>query len=181
MRLAVMLALVPPFAVCDVYSDATCHDKSYVRFFTYLGPLLFLGSKPARDLFLWAELLYFLRYDPRCCAQLPPRMAFVVHVVFRPVSASGVLGTGSFGSRNRLRSASLLIGSVSVDAGGESLLLCSGAMCQSAQFRFILFARRMEGTPISPDPLRATMVAAGVLVPPSAVYIQFEGFSLSLP
>ncbi|APD47654.1 MULTISPECIES: NAD(P)H-quinone oxidoreductase subunit 5 [Synechococcaceae] len=195
---AVMLALVTTIAVLVmVYSDGyMAHDKSYVRFFTYLAlfssSMLGLVISPnLLEIYVFWELVgmssYLLIgfwYD-RDGAANAAQKAFVVNRVGDFGLLLGILGlfwaTGSFGFEDiglRLSQA-LADGSVSHPAAVIlCLLVFMGPMAKSAQFPLhVWLPDAMEGpTPISALIHAATMVAAGVFLVArlQPIYIQFE-------
>ncbi|NQV10475.1 MAG: NAD(P)H-quinone oxidoreductase subunit 5 [Cyanobacteria bacterium] len=195
---AVMLALVTTIALLVmVYSDGyMAHDKSYVRFFTYLAlfssSMLGLVISPnLLEIYVFWELVgmssYLLIgfwYD-RDGAANAAQKAFVVNRVGDFGLLLGILGlfwaTGSFGFEEiglRLSEA-LADGSVSHPAAVIlCLLVFMGPMAKSAQFPLhVWLPDAMEGpTPISALIHAATMVAAGVFLVArlQPIYIQFE-------
>ena len=183
---AVMLALVTTIAVLVmVYSHGyMAHDKSYVRFFTYLAlfssSMLGLVISPnLLEIYVFWELVgmcsYLLVgfwYDREGAAHAAQK-AFVVNRVGDFGLLLGILGlfwaTGSFdfeGIATGL-SAAMADGRVS---GWAATALClfvfMGPMAKSAQFPLhVWLPDAMEGpTPISALIHAATMVAAGVFL-----------------
>jgi len=183
---AVMLALVTTIALLVmVYSDGyMAHDKSYVRFFTYLAlfssSMLGLVISPnLLEIYVFWELVGMCSYllvgfwYDRDGAANAAQKAFVVNRVGDFGLLLGVLGlfwaTGSFGFEeigSRLQQA-VASGSLS---NGVAVILCllvfMGPMAKSAQFPLhVWLPDAMEGpTPISALIHAATMVAAGVFL-----------------
>jgi NAD(P)H-quinone oxidoreductase subunit 5 len=183
---AVMLALVTTIALLVmVYSDGyMAHDKSYVRFFTYLAlfssSMLGLVISPnLLEIYVFWELVGMCSYllvgfwYDRDGAANAAQKAFVVNRVGDFGLLLGILGlfwaTGSFGFEeigSRLQEA-VAGGTLS---NGVAVLLCllvfMGPMAKSAQFPLhVWLPDAMEGpTPISALIHAATMVAAGVFL-----------------
>jgi len=183
---AVMLALVTTIALLVmVYSDGyMAHDKSYVRFFTYLAlfssSMLGLVISPnLLEIYVFWELVGMCSYllvgfwYDRDGAANAAQKAFVVNRVGDFGLLLGILGlfwaTGSFGFEEigtRLQEA-VAGGSLS---NGVAVILCllvfMGPMAKSAQFPLhVWLPDAMEGpTPISALIHAATMVAAGVFL-----------------
>jgi len=183
---AVMLALVTTIALLVmVYSDGyMAHDKSYVRFFTYLAlfssSMLGLVISPnLLEIYVFWELVGMCSYllvgfwYDRDGAANAAQKAFVVNRVGDFGLLLGILGlfwaTGSFGFEeigSRLQEA-VASGTLS---NGVAVLLCllvfMGPMAKSAQFPLhVWLPDAMEGpTPISALIHAATMVAAGVFL-----------------
>ncbi|MCP9772546.1 NAD(P)H-quinone oxidoreductase subunit 5 [Synechococcus sp. Tobar12-5m-g] len=195
---AVMLALVTTIALLVmVYSDGyMAHDKSYVRFFTYLAlfssSMLGLVISPnLLEIYVFWELVGMCSYllvgfwYDRDGAANAAQKAFVVNRVGDFGLLLGILGlfwaTGSFGFEEiglRLGEA-LNNGSVSHPAAVIlCLLVFMGPMAKSAQFPLhVWLPDAMEGpTPISALIHAATMVAAGVFLVArlQPIYIQFD-------
>ena len=195
---AVMLALVTTIALLVmVYSDGyMAHDKSYVRFFTYLAlfssSMLGLVISPnLLEIYVFWELVGMCSYllvgfwYDRDGAANAAQKAFIVNRVGDFGLLLGILGlfwaTGSFGFEEigtRLSEA-LSNGSVSHTAAVIlCLLVFMGPMAKSAQFPLhVWLPDAMEGpTPISALIHAATMVAAGVFLVArlQPIYIQFE-------
>ena len=195
---AVMLALVTTIALLVmVYSDGyMAHDKSYVRFFTYLAlfssSMLGLVISPnLLEIYVFWELVGMCSYllvgfwYDRDGAANAAQKAFIVNRVGDFGLLLGILGlfwaTGSFGFEEigtRLNEA-LSNGSVSHTAAVIlCLLVFMGPMAKSAQFPLhVWLPDAMEGpTPISALIHAATMVAAGVFLVArlQPIYIQFE-------
>ncbi|MCP9916489.1 NAD(P)H-quinone oxidoreductase subunit 5 [Cyanobium sp. ATX 6F1] len=194
---AVMLALVTTIALLVmVYSDGyMAHDKSYVRFFTYLAlfssSMLGLVLSPnLLEIYVFWELVgmcsYLLVgfwYDREGAANAAQK-AFIVNRVGDFGLLLGILGlfwaTGSFGFEEiaaRL-SEGLANGSIThVAAVILCLLVFMGPMAKSAQFPLhVWLPDAMEGpTPISALIHAATMVAAGVFLVArlQPIYLQF--------
>jgi NAD(P)H-quinone oxidoreductase subunit 5 len=183
---AVMLALVTTIALLVmVYSDGyMAHDKSYVRFFTYLAlfssSMLGLVISPnLLEIYVFWELVGMCSYllvgfwYDRDGAANAAQKAFVVNRVGDFGLLLGILGlfwaTGSFGFEeigSRLQEV-VAGGTLS---NGVAVLLCllvfMGPMAKSAQFPLhVWLPDAMEGpTPISALIHAATMVAAGVFL-----------------
>jgi NAD(P)H-quinone oxidoreductase subunit 5 len=183
---AVMLSLVTTIALLVmVYSDGyMAHDKSYVRFFTYLAlfssSMLGLVISPnLLEIYVFWELVGMCSYllvgfwYDRDGAANAAQKAFVVNRVGDFGLLLGILGlfwaTGSFGFEeigSRLQEA-VAGGTLS---NGVAVLLCllvfMGPMAKSAQFPLhVWLPDAMEGpTPISALIHAATMVAAGVFL-----------------
>ena len=183
---AVMLALVTTIALLVmVYSDGyMAHDRSYVRFFTYLAlfssSMLGLVISPnLLEIYVFWELVGMCSYllvgfwYDRDGAANAAQKAFVTNRVGDFGLLLGILGlfwaTGSFGFEEigvRLQDA-VAGGSVS---NGVAVILCllvfMGPMAKSAQFPLhVWLPDAMEGpTPISALIHAATMVAAGVFL-----------------
>ncbi|MEI8251240.1 MAG: NAD(P)H-quinone oxidoreductase subunit 5 [Synechococcus sp. ELA057] len=183
---AVMLSLVTTIALLVmVYSHGyMAHDKSYVRFFTYLAlfssSMLGLVISPnLLEIYVFWELVGMCSYllvgfwYDRDGAAHAAQKAFVVNRVGDFGLLLGILGlfwaTGSFGFEEigaRLQDA-VAGGSIS---NGVAVLLCllvfMGPMAKSAQFPLhVWLPDAMEGpTPISALIHAATMVAAGVFL-----------------
>ncbi|MCT0198124.1 NAD(P)H-quinone oxidoreductase subunit 5 [Synechococcus sp. CS-1325] len=195
---AVMLALVTTIALLVmVYSDGyMAHDKSYVRFFTYLAlfssSMLGLVISPnLLEIYVFWELVGMCSYllvgfwYDRDGAANAAQKAFIVNRVGDFGLLLGILGlfwaTGSFGFEEigvRLSEA-LSNGSVSHTAAVIlCLLVFMGPMAKSAQFPLhVWLPDAMEGpTPISALIHAATMVAAGVFLVArlQPIYIQFD-------
>lgn len=194
---AVMLALVTTIALLVmVYSDGyMAHDKSYVRFFTYLAlfssSMLGLVLSPnLLEIYVFWELVgmcsYLLVgfwYDREGAANAAQK-AFIVNRVGDFGLLLGILGlfwaTGSFSFEEiaaRL-SEGLANGSIThVAAVILCLLVFMGPMAKSAQFPLhVWLPDAMEGpTPISALIHAATMVAAGVFLVArlQPIYLQF--------
>ncbi|MFM7267938.1 MAG: NAD(P)H-quinone oxidoreductase subunit 5 [Cyanobium sp.] len=183
---AVMLALVTTIALLVmVYSDGyMAHDKSYVRFFTYLAlfssSMLGLVISPnLLEIYVFWELVGMCSYllvgfwYDRDGAANAAQKAFVVNRVGDFGLLLGILGlfwaTGSFGFEEigaRLQQA-VAGGSLSnTVAVVLCLLVFMGPMAKSAQFPLhVWLPDAMEGpTPISALIHAATMVAAGVFL-----------------
>ena len=183
---AVMLALVTTVALLVmIYSHGyMAHDKSYVRFFTYLAifssSMLGLVVSPnLLEIYVFWELVgmssYLLVgfwYD-RDGAAHAAQKAFVVNRVGDFGLLLGILGlfwaTGSFGFQGIADGLSAAVSS-GVVPGWAALALCllvfMGPMAKSAQFPLhVWLPDAMEGpTPISALIHAATMVAAGVFL-----------------
>ena len=183
---AVMLALVTTVALLVmIYSHGyMAHDKSYVRFFTYLAifssSMLGLVVSPnLLEIYVFWELVgmssYLLVgfwYD-RDGAAHAAQKAFVVNRVGDFGLLLGILGlfwaTGSFGFQGIADGLSAGVSS-GVVPGWAALTLClfvfMGPMAKSAQFPLhVWLPDAMEGpTPISALIHAATMVAAGVFL-----------------
>ncbi len=183
---AVMLALVTTIAVLVmVYSHGyMAHDKSYVRFFTYLAlfsssMLALIISPNLLEIYVFWELVGMCSYllvgfwYDRDGAAHAAQKAFVVNRVGDFGLLLGILGlfwaTGSFdfeGIATGL-SAAMADGRVSGWAATAlCLLVFMGPMAKSAQFPLhVWLPDAMEGpTPISALIHAATMVAAGVFL-----------------
>ena len=183
---AVMLSLVTTIALLVmVYSDGyMAHDKSYVRFFTYLAlfssSMLGLVISPnLLEIYVFWELVGMCSYllvgfwYDRDGAANAAQKAFVVNRVGDFGLLLGILGlfwaTGSFGFEEigtRLQQA-VAGGSLSnTVAVILCLLVFMGPMAKSAQFPLhVWLPDAMEGpTPISALIHAATMVAAGVFL-----------------
>ncbi len=203
---SVMLALVTTIALLVMlYSHGyMAHDKSYVRFFTYLAlftssMLGLIVSPNLLEIYVFWELVgmcsYLLVgfwYDREGAAHAAQK-AFIVNRVGDFGLLLGILGlfwaTGSFdfeGIADGL-SAALSDGTVPLWA---ALVLCllvfMGPMAKSAQFPLhVWLPDAMEGpTPISALIHAATMVAAGVFLVArlQPIYSQFPsvGFVIAL-
>ena len=183
---AVMLALVTTVALLVmIYSHGyMAHDKSYVRFFTYLAifssSMLGLVVSPnLLEIYVFWELVgmssYLLVgfwYD-RDGAAHAAQKAFVVNRVGDFGLLLGILGlfwaTGSFDFQGIADGLSAGVSS-GIVPGWAALLLClfvfMGPMAKSAQFPLhVWLPDAMEGpTPISALIHAATMVAAGVFL-----------------
>ncbi|KZR86179.1 NAD(P)H-quinone oxidoreductase subunit 5 [Synechococcus sp. MIT S9504] len=183
---AVMLALVTTVALLVmIYSHGyMAHDKSYVRFFTYLAifssSMLGLVVSPnLLEIYVFWELVgmssYLLVgfwYD-RDGAAHAAQKAFVVNRVGDFGLLLGILGlfwaTGSFDFQGIADGLSTGVSS-GIVPGWAALLLClfvfMGPMAKSAQFPLhVWLPDAMEGpTPISALIHAATMVAAGVFL-----------------
>nr|YP_002048970.1 NADH dehydrogenase subunit L [Paulinella chromatophora]B1X491.1 RecName: Full=NAD(P)H-quinone oxidoreductase subunit 5, organellar chromatophore 1; AltName: Full=NAD(P)H dehydrogenase subunit 5 1; AltName: Full=NADH-plastoquinone oxidoreductase subunit 5 1 [Paulinella chromatophora]ACB42760.1 NADH dehydrogenase subunit L [Paulinella chromatophora] len=183
---ATMLALVSTVAILVmVYSDGyMSHDKSYVRFFTYLGlftssMLALILSPNLLEIYVFWELVgmcsylligfWYEREDAANAAQ----KAFVVNRVGDFGFLLGILGlfwaTNSFDFQivATKMAASISDGSIPHWAAiALCLLLFMGPMAKSAQFPLhVWLPDAMEGpTPISALIHAATMVAAGVFL-----------------
>ncbi|MCP9849929.1 NAD(P)H-quinone oxidoreductase subunit 5 [Cyanobium sp. Morenito 9A2] len=194
---AVMLALVTTIALLVmVYSDGyMAHDKSYVRFFTYLAlfssSMLGLVLSPnLLEIYVFWELVgmcsYLLVgfwYDREGAANAAQK-AFIVNRVGDFGLLLGILGlfwaTGSFGFEEigaRLGEG-LASGTITHAAAVIlCLLVFMGPMAKSAQFPLhVWLPDAMEGpTPISALIHAATMVAAGVFLVArlQPIYLQF--------
>ena len=183
---AVMLSLVTTVALLVmIYSHGyMAHDKSYVRFFTYLAifssSMLGLVVSPnLLEIYVFWELVgmssYLLVgfwYD-RDGAAHAAQKAFVVNRVGDFGLLLGILGlfwaTGSFDFQGIADGLSAGVSS-GIVPGWAALLLClfvfMGPMAKSAQFPLhVWLPDAMEGpTPISALIHAATMVAAGVFL-----------------
>jgi len=199
---AVMLALVTTIALLVMlYSHGyMAHDKSYVRFFTYLAlfssSMLGLVLSPnLLEIYVFWELVgmssYLLIgfwYD-RDGAAHAAQKAFVVNRVGDFGLLLGILGlfwaTGSFDFQGIADGLSAAISS-GVVPGWAALALClfvfMGPMAKSAQFPLhVWLPDAMEGpTPISALIHAATMVAAGVFLVArlEPLYAQFPSVGL---
>ena len=199
---SVMLALVTTIALLVlIYSHGyMAHDKSYVRFFTYLAlfssSMLGLVISPnLLEIYVFWELVGMCSYllvgfwYDRDGAAHAAQKAFIVNRVGDFGLLLGILGlfwaTGSFDFQGIADGLSAAISNGSVP-GWAALALCllvfMGPMAKSAQFPLhVWLPDAMEGpTPISALIHAATMVAAGVFLVArlEPLYSQFPSVGL---
>ena len=199
---SVMLALVTTIALLVlIYSHGyMAHDKSYVRFFTYLAlfssSMLGLVISPnLLEIYVFWELVGMCSYllvgfwYDRDGAAHAAQKAFIVNRVGDFGLLLGILGlfwaTGSFDFQGIADGLAAAISNGSVP-GWAALALClfvfMGPMAKSAQFPLhVWLPDAMEGpTPISALIHAATMVAAGVFLVArlEPLYAQFPSVGL---
>ena len=199
---SVMLALVTTIALLVlIYSHGyMAHDKSYVRFFTYLAlfssSMLGLVISPnLLEIYVFWELVGMCSYllvgfwYDRDGAAHAAQKAFIVNRVGDFGLLLGILGlfwaTGSFDFQGIADGLQRSISSGGVP-GWAALALCllvfMGPMAKSAQFPLhVWLPDAMEGpTPISALIHAATMVAAGVFLVArlEPLYAQFPSVGL---
>ena len=199
---SVMLALVTTIALLVlIYSHGyMAHDKSYVRFFTYLAlfssSMLGLVISPnLLEIYVFWELVGMCSYllvgfwYDRDGAAHAAQKAFIVNRVGDFGLLLGILGlfwaTGSFDFQGIADGLQRAMGSGGVP-GWAALALCllvfMGPMAKSAQFPLhVWLPDAMEGpTPISALIHAATMVAAGVFLVArlEPLYAQFPSVGL---
>ncbi|MEB3158732.1 MAG: NAD(P)H-quinone oxidoreductase subunit 5 [Synechococcus sp.] len=199
---SVMLALVTTIALLVlIYSHGyMAHDKSYVRFFTYLAlfssSMLGLVISPnLLEIYVFWELVGMCSYllvgfwYDRDGAAHAAQKAFIVNRVGDFGLLLGILGlfwaTGSFDFQGIADGLAAAISNGTVP-GWAALALClfvfMGPMAKSAQFPLhVWLPDAMEGpTPISALIHAATMVAAGVFLVArlEPLYAQFPSVDL---
>lgn len=199
---SVMLALVTTIALLVlIYSHGyMAHDKSYVRFFTYLAlfssSMLGLVISPnLLEIYVFWELVGMCSYllvgfwYDRDGAAHAAQKAFIVNRVGDFGLLLGILGlfwaTGSFDFQGIADGLAAAISNGTVP-GWAALALClfvfMGPMAKSAQFPLhVWLPDAMEGpTPISALIHAATMVAAGVFLVArlEPLYAQFPSVGL---